>query len=321
MACKHKLVAIDSCIVPPQVDFECETIIYDATSPEELPDRIKDATMITTGLAKVTRTDIEAASRLQLISACGTGSDHIDKKAAHEKGITVCHIPAQNTESVSEHALALYYSLRRRIGEMHDLTLSGTIWPPNPAVLAKLGNPPPRTNSQETLVIVGYGKMVEKLGKTLGMLVLISERKGSGTIRDGRTPFDEAVHQGTLFILTAPLNDSTRGMFGAAEFSIMDNTALFVNISRGALVDEHALAAALRGGQIGGAATDVYEHEPATTENCPLIDPSIPNLILSPHIAWYSLKTIEGSEAILKANLEAFAAGSPINVVLPSISE
>lgn len=89
MACKHKLVAIDSCIVPPRVDFECETIIYDATSPEELPDRIKDATMITTGLAKVTRADIEAASRLQLICACGTGSDHIDKKAAHEKGITV----------------------------------------------------------------------------------------------------------------------------------------------------------------------------------------------------------------------------------------
>ena len=89
MPYKHKLVAIDSCIVPPRLDFECETVVYDTTSPEELPDRIKDATIVTTGLTKLSRSSIEAAPRLQLISTCGTGSDHIDKKAAHEKGIIV----------------------------------------------------------------------------------------------------------------------------------------------------------------------------------------------------------------------------------------
>lgn len=83
-------------------------------------------------------------------------------------------------------------------------------------------------------------------------------------------------------------------------------------------MNERDLADALRNGKIGGAATDVFEHEPATKENCPLLDPSIPNLVLSPHLAWYASKTIKNTIATVKANLEAFAAGKPQNIVVPS---
>jgi glycerate dehydrogenase len=149
------------------------------------------------------------------------------------------------------------------------------------------------------------------------MRVLIAERKGAESTREGRVTFEEALKQGTLFILVAPLDESTRGMIGGLEFSAMDPTAIVINVSRGAVWDEKVLAQALKDGQLGGAATDVFEKEPATKENCPLLDPTIPNLVLSPHLAWYSSKTIKGTIAISGANLQAFVAGNPINVVVP----
>ena len=118
------------------------------------------------------------------------------------------------------------------------------------------------------------------------MKVLIAERKGATMARPGRILFEDALKQGTVFIIVAPLDDSTRNMFSTAEFEAMDSTALVVNVGRGGLVKETELVKALREGKIGGAATDVFEHEPATKVNCPLLDPSIPNLVLSPHIAW-----------------------------------
>lgn len=96
----------------------------------------------------------------------------------------------------------------------------------------------------------------------------------------------------------------------------MDSTALVVNVARGGIVDERDLAQALRDGLIGGAATDVYEHEPATKENCPLLDPTIPNLVLTPHVAWFSSKTVKGTSDTVKKNLEGFVAGTPVNVVI-----
>jgi len=148
------------------------------------------------------------------------------------------------------------------------------------------------------------------------MKVLIAERKDASSVRADRTAFSEAIKQGTIFILAAPLDDSTRDMISSPEFSCMNPSALLVNIGRGGVVNELALIKALRGGRIAGAATDVFESEPATKENCPLLDPTIPNLILSPHTAWYSERTVTGTIATVKANLEAFAAGKPQNLVL-----
>ena len=155
------------------------------------------------------------------------------------------------------------------------------------------------------------------MGKALGMQVLIAERKGASEVREGRTLFQDAVKQGTIFILVTPLDDSTRDMVSTAEFDSMNSTALVINVGRGGVVDETALAQALNDGKIAGAATDVFEHEPATKENCPLLDPSIPNLIVSPHVAWYSSRTIKGTLETVKANIEGFVAGKPQNIVVP----
>ncbi|KAK5124914.1 hypothetical protein LTR85_001104 [Meristemomyces frigidus] len=312
---QHRIVALDGWVKLPALDFEYDYREYASTTPEQLPDRIKDATIVTTAAQKVTRAGIEAAPHLQLVACNGTGTDHIDKDAIRERGVTLCNVPAQNTYSVSEHAFALYYALRRRIPQIHQSTVDGS-WPQK--LFTKLG-PPPRINAEEILVVVGYGALgqnVEKIGRALGMRVLIAERKGATKTRSGRVAFENALKEGTLFIVVAPLEPSTRGMIAAPELDAMDSTALVINVARGGIIDEQALAQALRDGQIGGAATDVYEHEPATKENCPLLDSTIPNLVLTPHVAWYSSKTVKGTSDTVKRNLEAFVAGKPVNVVV-----
>ncbi len=149
------------------------------------------------------------------------------------------------------------------------------------------------------------------------MKVLIAERKGASEVREGRTAFAEAIKRGTVFMFLTPLDDSTRNMISTVELDDMDSTALIVNVGRGGVIDETALIKALRNGTIGGAATDVFEHEPATKKNSPLLDPTIPRLILSPHVAWYSSRTIQGTVETVKGNLEGFVAGTPQNIVVP----
>lgn len=148
------------------------------------------------------------------------------------------------------------------------------------------------------------------------MRVLVAERKGAIDVRKGRTPFDEALKQGTIFILITPLDASTRDTIAAQELETMDPTAFIINVGRGGVVNERDLIHALRAGKIGGAATDVFEREPASKDNSPLLDPSIPNLIVSPHIAWYSSKTVKGTYQTVKSNIEGFVAGNPQNVVI-----
>lgn len=148
------------------------------------------------------------------------------------------------------------------------------------------------------------------------MKALIAERKGASKPREGRTAFEEALKQGTVLFVVTPLSEDTRDMISDPEFRIMDRSAFIINVGRGGVINEEALASALRSGEIGGAATDVFEHEPATKENCPLLDPTIPNLLLSPHAAWYSARTIKGTIATVKANIEGFVAGRPQNLVI-----
>jgi len=148
------------------------------------------------------------------------------------------------------------------------------------------------------------------------MKVIVAERKNVMTIREGRTSFSDAIRQATLFIVVVPRDDETHNMISTAELTAMDNTAIIVNVGRGGVIDEEAVVKALRDGTIGGFATDVFFPEPATKETSVLLDQSIPNLILSPHIAWFSSKTIKGTRETVKKNVEAFVAGTPQNVVV-----
>lgn len=155
---KHTIVAVDSWVKPPPFSFDYDLTQYSNTSPEELPERIKDATIVITSATPITGASIENAPKLQLVACNGTGTDHVDKDAIRRRGLSVCKVPAQNTDSVSEHAFALYFAVRRHIVEMNAVAMDGKTWATNNMLALKLGKPP-RTNRDETLVVIGYGAL------------------------------------------------------------------------------------------------------------------------------------------------------------------
>ncbi|KAK6442790.1 hypothetical protein LTR95_000993 [Oleoguttula sp. CCFEE 5521] len=326
MACKQHIISLDAWVEPPEFDFDHTlTVIRDGTATSR-PEQLRDATILMFSGTPVTRKILDNAPNARLLAANGTGVDHVDVNAVRERGLTLCKVPAQNTDSVSEHAFALYYALRRHVLQMHQLVMEGKEWPERKTVHAEFRHIP-RTNAEETMVserpsvksaigLTVSGANVEKIAKALGMTVIAAERKGATEVRPGRVAFDRALRDATVFVFVTPLNESTRDMIGAAELEAMQESALLVNVGRGGVINEEALAAALRNGTVGGAATDVFAIEPATKEGCVLLDSTIPNLILSPHIAWYSQQTITNTRQTIKKNIEGFVAGKPQNVVV-----
>lgn len=168
-----------------------------------------------------------------------------------------------------------------------------------------------------TLGLIGYGKLareVEKRAMAFGMKVLIAERKEAVSVRTGRIPFTEVLRNADVISLHAPLTDETRNLIGAPELAVMKKGALLINTARGGLVDEKALAEALKSGRLEGAGIDVLSQEPPKEGN-PLLDLKLPNLIITPHIAWTSRQTQKILAEEVVKNIEAFAAGKPRNLI------
>jgi glycerate dehydrogenase len=172
---RHKIVAVDNWIVPPRFSFDYDFEQYERTSQEEFSERVKDCTILIVSGTAITKAGIESAPNLELIAYNGTGTDHIDLEAARQRGISVCRVPAQNADSVGEHAFALYYAIRRHIVDMHGLAMDGKTWAERKMVAGMMG-PPPRTNAEETLVVVGYGAIGMRLVMNLNESSLINRR-------------------------------------------------------------------------------------------------------------------------------------------------
>ncbi|HVF87328.1 MAG TPA: NAD(P)-dependent oxidoreductase, partial [Pyrinomonadaceae bacterium] len=165
-----------------------------------------------------------------------------------------------------------------------------------------------------TLGIIGYGTLgraVEKLARAFGMKILIAERKGATTTRDGRTPFIEALRASDIVTLHTPLNSETRNLIGAEELAMMSRGALLINCARGGVVDEAALAQALRGKRIAGAGVDVLSREPPRGDggSNPLLSADLPNLVLTPHVAWASREAMQTLADQLISNIEKAVIG------------
>lgn len=171
-----------------------------------------------------------------------------------------------------------------------------------------------------TLGIIGYGflgKSVAKLAQAMGMQVLVAERRSAATVREGRTPFQEVLQRSDVITLHCPLTEETRNLIDEREFQEMNQDSLLINTARGGLVNEGALIQALQEGLIAGAAFDVLIEEPPRKGNA-LLDADLPNLIVTPHIAWASREAMQTLADQLVDNLEAFAKGEPRNLVTGS---
>ena len=313
----HRLVFLDrntlrADIRPPA--FAHEWREYGATRSEEVVERLAGASIAIVNKVKLTETELAQLPALRLIALAATGTDNIDLKSCRERGIAISNVRGYATNTLPEHVLMLILALRRNLAS-YRADLHAGAW--QRAEQFCLLDHPIRDLHESTVGIIGYGALgqsVERLARAFGMNVLVAERKGACAARAGRTPFAEVLRASDHLTLHTPLTDETRHLIGAAELASMKRTAVLINCARGGVVDETALIEALRAGVIAGAGVDVLNREPPREGNT-LLELDLPNLIITPHIAWASLQAMQTLADQLIDNIEAFVRGGGRNLV------
>lgn len=278
--------------------------VYPSTAPGETQARIAGAQVVVTNKVVLDAALLEGATALRLVCVAATGTNNLDLDAAARLGIEVRNVRGYATASVVQHVLALILSHFTRLRDQQDAVRRGD-WTRSPQFC--LLDHPVEEVAGRGLGIVGLGELggaVARAAQCLGMKVLVAQRPG-GDARPGRLPLVELLPRVDVLSLHCPLTPETRGLIGPAELALMRPDALLVNTARGGLVDEEALAAALRGGRIGGAALDVLSAEPPPAEH-PLLAPDIPHLTLTPHVAWASRAARQRLVDAVAANIESF---------------
>ncbi|CAK9886774.1 MAG: Glycerate dehydrogenase [Candidatus Erwinia impunctatus] len=287
---------------------------YNHTSAENIVSRLQGAdVVITSDVPLQGEALFEQLPQLKLILIAATGTDHIDLESARRRGIVVCHCQDYATRSLAQHTFALLLALTNRIVDYQRLTAGGQ-W--QQATAFCLLDYPLYELAGKTLGIVGYGasgQRVAAMADAFGMQVKIAALPGRQNTSE-RVPLDELLPQVDVLSLHCPLTTETRGLINATRLALMKPGALLINTARGALIDEYALAQALHRQHLGGAALDVLSTEPPQADN-PLLCAALPNLIITPHIAWGSFEARQQVLQQLTENAQAFIAGKPVRVV------
>ncbi len=257
---------------------------FDNTLPNDCASRISNASVIITNKVILDDALIKSAKKLKLICVAATGTNNIDIKSAAHNGVEVRNVPAYATASVTEHVFAMLLTLTRQLDRYRA---AASKWPDSKHFC--VFDAPIQELAGKKLGIIGLGELgsaVAKLAQALNMKILIAQRANTPA-QPGRIPLEELLPQIDVLSLHCPLTDTTNKLIGRKELNLMQTHAILINIARGGLVDDLALLAALRSGQIGGAAIDVLREEPPP-ENHPLLSAVLPNLIVTPHVAWAS---------------------------------
>lgn len=288
--------------------------LHSQTPAADVAARIAGFEAVFANKSVITRAMIEANPRLRLIALTATGTDNVDLAAAREAGVAVCNLRDYCTPSVVQHVFAMLLALTRRLRDYDAFVHSGR-W--EQAGQFSVFPYPIRELQGRVFGIVGHGALgraVAQVAGSFGMRVEIANRPG-GPAAEGRRDLDELLSQLDVLSLHCPLTDATRGLIGATRLARMKPDAILINTARGALVDAQALAEALCRGRLGGAGIDVFEREPPPTDH-PLLDPTIPNLIVTPHIAWAARESRQRCLDELALNVESFLAGGRRNRIV-----
>jgi glycerate dehydrogenase len=286
--------------------------IYDRTLPEELVPRAAEADIVTANKVQLSRETIARLPRLKCIAVTATGYDIVDVVAARERGIAVCNVPDYATPSVVQMVFAHLLNLTLHVAE-HARGVAAGRWSRSPDFcywdfpLVELAG--------LTIGLVGFGRIgraTAQVALAMGMKVLAFDKMPVALAGVQFVPLDNLFRQSDVVSLHCPLTPETENLVNAERLATMKRSAYVINTSRGPLVDEPALAAALHAGQIAAAGLDVLSTEPPPPDH-PLL--TAPNCYITPHIAWATRAARERLLAVTVANVKAFLAGTPQNVV------
>ncbi|SDR70936.1 glycerate dehydrogenase [Halopseudomonas litoralis] len=259
--------------------------LYPVTTPDQVAERVAEHQVVITNKVVIDEKVMQACPELQLILVAATGTNNVDLQAAQRRGITVCNCQAYGTPSVAQHTLMLMLVLITRFESYRQAVRDGA-WQRSSQFC--LLDYPIGELSGRTLGILGYGELGQEVGRlasAFGMRILVGALPGRE--HPERPSLAELLPQVDVLSLHCPLTERTRHLIGAEQLALMKPGSLLINAGRGGLVDEQALAESLSSGHLGGAGFDVLTTEPPVDGN-PLLDSSLPNLVLTPHSAWGS---------------------------------
>ncbi|HYL00873.1 MAG TPA: D-2-hydroxyacid dehydrogenase [Steroidobacteraceae bacterium] len=313
----HHVVFLDRATLQATVRrpaFEHTWQEYPATAASALAERLADATIAITNKVPLRAESLRGLPKLRMIAVAATGYDIIDVDYCRSHGVAVANIRNYAVHTVPEHSFALITALRRNLLAYRRDVEQGRWQQVDQFCFFDY---PIRDLYGATIGIVGEGVLGQgtaAIARGFGMQVLFADHappKAPGVVF---TPFDEVLARSDVISLHVPLTAETRNMIGIEQLRKMKRTAILINTARGGLVDEQALARALREGLIAGAGFDVLSKEPPREGN-PLLELRLPNFILTPHVAWASDGAMQFLADQLIDNIEAFVRGQPQNLV------
>ena len=289
--------------------------LYDRTPHDLIVERCRDAEIVLTNKVPFTADSLSQLPSLRFIGVMATGYNIIDLEAAHARGIIVTNIPAYSTASVAQSVFALLLAMTNRVEHYsHQITQEGR-WTKNPDFC--YWDTPLIELEGKRMGIVGVGGIgsrVATIANSFGMEVVALSRRTQDELPQGVLKVDDKTFWSTSQVVTlhCPLTPSTHHLVNAETLSLMPQGAILINTSRGPVVDDQAVANALRDGKLSAYGADVLSEEPARADN-PLL--SAPHVFLTPHIAWATFEARQRLLHILEGNVRAYLKGNPVNVV------
>ncbi|KAI1393506.1 D-isomer specific 2-hydroxyacid dehydrogenase [Hypoxylon trugodes] len=305
---------------------------FSITKADEVRERIQCASIVIAPQAFITAESLGEAPYLKCVITPTAGTNHIDIEECRRRGIHVAKCAGSTSPAVAEHALSLYFAARRKTvllqNELRTVGEDGkNSWKRHNSIAFKMqtaNGHAPCSLEQEVAGIIGFGNIGKRLDvfcKALGMEVLVAERKkgiqpSEPSHRDytrSRVPFEEVIESATVLFICCTFKEESRNMIDTPELSAMKPEAVIINLSRGGIMNNPAVIRALREKRISGVAVDVYDREPACTEEDSAFladDTKDLNLTLSPHVGYFSTKTVLTMKSMVKEHIKNLVLGN-----------
>ncbi len=290
-----------------------ELKVYEATTAEQADEHIADAEVIVVNKFKCSAQTLKNAKRLRLICVFATGYDNIDIPYCKSHGIAVCNVVGYSTHSVAQLTVAMVLSLANRLTEYDRYTKSGAY---TQSGAANSVSPVFHELQGKTWGIFGFGnigRQVARIAEALGCRVLVCKRKPAEDYQC--VSFDELCCSSDILTLHSPLNEETRGIVSKEMIGLMKKNVILVNVARGAVVDEAAVADALLSNRIAAYGCDVYSAEPMAESHPYQKLLGLSNVLLTPHMAWGAYEARERCLAEICENIVSFLKGENRNRV------